>query len=278
MRVEDVPAAHELNVETFEALSRSNHQPVEPRPDPAMAHVRYRHLVQTDPEGAWVAEHEGEIVGCAIALRREDVWGLSLLIVRPGRQSAGLGRELLARANEYAAGARARIVLSSEDPRAMRAYARIGLALHPTVWARGVPRDVRAAAGIRAGGADDIPFTATVDRQVRGAAHGPDIAAQLEMGQTLLIAPECGYAVASGSGDVRLLAALDDETARELLRAALAHAGEQEATVAFITGAQQWALDVVLEARLELRADGGCLCVDGDLGPMTPYLPSGAFL
>src|SRR4051794_18020140 len=162
MRLEDVPAAHELNVETFEALSRSHHQPIEPRPDPAMAHVRYRHLVETDPEGAWVAERDGQIVGCAIALRREDVWGLSLLVVHPGVQSAGLGRALLARANLWAAGARGRMGLSSEDPRAMRAYARMGLALHRTVWGRGVPRDVRAPAGIVAGGLEDIPFTATV--------------------------------------------------------------------------------------------------------------------
>src|SRR4051794_3417618 len=92
MLEDDVPAAHELNVETFEALSRSRNEPVEPRPDPALAHVRYRHLVRTDPGGAWVAERDGEIVGCALALRREDVWGLSLLVVHPDLQSAGLGR------------------------------------------------------------------------------------------------------------------------------------------------------------------------------------------
>jgi GNAT superfamily N-acetyltransferase len=278
MRAEDVPAVHLLNVETFEALSRANHQPLEPRPDPELASVRYRHLVRTDPEGAWVAEHEGEIAGCALALKREGVWGLSLLVVRPDLQSGGLGRELLARTNEYAAGARARIVLSSEDPRAMRAYARIGLTLHPTLWARGVAHGVRAPAGVRAGDTADIPLIAAVDRRIRGAAHGPDIDAQLEMGQTLLIAPERGYAIVSAAGEVRMLAALDDDTARDLLRAALAHAGEHEATVAFLTSAQQWAIEVVVAARLELRADGGCLCVDGDLGPMTPYLPSGAFL
>jgi len=63
-----------------------------------LAHIRYRHLVTTDPEGAWVAEHEGAIVGCALALRREDVWGLSLLIVRPDLQSSGTGGALLRRA------------------------------------------------------------------------------------------------------------------------------------------------------------------------------------
>src|SRR4051812_15723331 len=102
MREADVPAVHELNVETFEDLSRRQGQPLEPRPDPRMAHMRYRHLVRTDPDGAWVAEHDGAIAGCALALRREDLWGLSLLVVRPDLQSAGLGRGLLQRAHEYA--------------------------------------------------------------------------------------------------------------------------------------------------------------------------------
>src|SRR3954471_21250868 len=209
MRLEDVPAVHDLNVTTFEAAAAERNQPPETRPDPTLAHVRYRHLVGTDPDGAWVAEHEGEVVGAALALRREDVWGLSLLIVRPDRQSRGIGRELLQRAHDYAAGARGRIILSSEDPRAMRAYARLGLTLHPTVWAYGKPRDVAHPPDVREGGPEDIPFTAAVDRHVRGAAHGADIGAQLEMGQTLLIAPERGYVVFGETGHIRMLAAYD---------------------------------------------------------------------
>src|SRR5689334_12571904 len=98
MRLEDVPTVHELNVTTFEAAAAARNQPPEARPDPALVHVRYGHLVTTDADGCWVAEEEGEIVGCALALRREDVWGLSLLIVRPDKQSHGIGRELLQRA------------------------------------------------------------------------------------------------------------------------------------------------------------------------------------
>ena len=39
---------------------------------------RYRiaHLLETDPDGAWVAELDGEIVGIGLALLREGVWGL----------------------------------------------------------------------------------------------------------------------------------------------------------------------------------------------------------
>jgi GNAT superfamily N-acetyltransferase len=151
MTEDDVAAAHDLSVATFEDLSRRLGEPPEPRPDPAMAHLRYRHLVRTDPAGAWVAEDEHGISGCALALRREDVWGLSLLIVRPDLQSAGVGRELLQRAHDYAAGARGRIILSSADPRAMRAYSRLGLDTHPTLWAQGKPRGAGDQGTVRVG-------------------------------------------------------------------------------------------------------------------------------
>lgn len=47
--------------------------------------------------------------------------------------------------------------------------------------------------------------------------------------------------------------------------------------VNFLTGAQQWALPVLLDAGLALRPDGP-VCHRGATGPLTPYIPSGAFL
>jgi GNAT superfamily N-acetyltransferase len=278
MTTDDVAEVHELNVRSFEDFELRRGRPLEPRPDPAMAHVRYRHLVETDPGGAWVAVRDGAITGCALALRREDVWGLSLLVVRPDQQSAGVGRALLARAHEYAEGCRGRIILSSEDPRAVRAYARLGLELHPSISASGVPAGVTAPAGVYAGGPEDVPFTEHVDRQVRRAAHGPDFGAYFEMGQTLLIVPDRGYVVVGDGREVRLLAALDAAAARDTLRAALAFADGREILVNWITARQQWAVDVCAEARLELRTGAGAVFHDGDVGPFAPYLPSGAFL
>jgi len=276
MRVEDVPEVHDLSVLTFEALDASRGEPPEPRPDPVVAHIRYRHLVTSDPEGAWVAEHEGAIVGCALALRREDVWGLSLLIVRPDLQSSGTGGALLRRVNEYAEGARGRIVMASLDSRALRAYFRLGLDLHPALSATGTPK-VSEPGGVREGDASDIPFTEVVDRHVRGAARGPDIGALLEMRQTLLIAPERGYAVVQPGGRPRVLAAYDEDAAAALLRAVLARA-DREVTVDCLTAKQQWAIAVCVEAGLELREGLTAICTSGDLGPLTPYLPSGSFL
>src|SRR6185503_6059562 len=116
-------------------------------------------------------ERKGAVAGAAFALVREGLWGLSLLVVDPPAQSGGAGRELLRLAWEYGNGARGHVILSSTDPRAMRAYARLGLDAHPCLAARGAPR-VAAPPEVRAGGRSDLPLTEAVDRAVRGAAHG----------------------------------------------------------------------------------------------------------
>ncbi len=148
MRADDAPAVHEVALAAFADLARRSGRPDFPPGDLAAAHGRLRHLVGTDPGGAWVAERAGEIAGAALALVREGVWGLSLLVVRPGAQSTGLGRALLERALTLGEGTRGGIILASEDARAMRAYARAGFALHPSVSASGPPRDTPRPEGI----------------------------------------------------------------------------------------------------------------------------------
>jgi GNAT superfamily N-acetyltransferase len=277
MLAADVPAVHDLTVATFDDLERRLNREPEPPPDPAEAHIRYHHLVRTDPGGAWVAESEDGIDGCALALLREGVWGLSLLVVRPGLQSGGVGSGLLRHANEYAAGARGRIILSSPDPRAIRAYARLGLAVEPCLFAKGAPHGVREPGGIRIGTKADIPLTAEIDRHTRGGPHGPDIGALLDMNQKLLIAHDRAYAVMSDGGGLRMLSGLDEDAAGDVLRAVLARA-KHKASVSWMTAKQQWAIRVCLDARLDLHTSDGVLFLDGDVGSFHPYLPSGTFL
>src|SRR3954471_23281164 len=189
MRDADVLPAIQLSVDCFNDLARRRHEPEEDAPDPAVAALRYRRCLETDPGGSWVAEHDGAVVACALAILREGVWGLSLLVVHPDHQAGGVGREIRARAHDYANGARGRIVLSSPDPRAIRAYLRLGLEAHPCLRAKGRPRGVAPADGVREGTLPDIPFTEEVDRHVRGAAHGADLATAMAMGNALLVAP-----------------------------------------------------------------------------------------
>jgi GNAT superfamily N-acetyltransferase len=277
MREADVPAVDELKNLTFADLERRMGKEPPPPADPASQYVRLRRLVRTDPGGAWVAERAGELVGCAMALVREGIWGLSLLVVRPGGQSGGIGRALLRRAYEHGGAAvTGRIVLSSSDPRALRAYARLGLTAHPCLRAEGVPKHVAAPPGVRPGTLADLPLTEEIDRRVRRAVHGEDIAAMLESGYGLLVAPGRGYALATAT-KVGLLAANDPAASRDVLRAVLASAGGVRVSVDWLTAAQGWAVRTCVEAGLELSNDGAVF-LGGDVGPFRPYLPSGAYL
>ena len=70
--------------------------------------------LKDDPDGLWVAEADGEIVGFALSWVCGDLWFLAELFVAPGYQGRGVGNELLARTFEHArkAGATNRSLLS----------------------------------------------------------------------------------------------------------------------------------------------------------------------
>ncbi len=278
MREDDVPGAQELSVAAFEDLGRRLHEPPPPPSDAAGGHVRLRRLLATDPGGCWVAEDaSGRLAGAALALLRDGLWGLSLLVVRPDLQSSGFGSRLLGRTLEYGADARGGIILGSPDSRALRAYARAGFTLHPTVYAWGPPRGMVACADVRPFAPADHELAAAVDRAVRGAPHGADLDALAAAGAELLTLPGRGYA-AHRDGAVKAIAAFDDEAAAALLRTVLARMPEgATADVSWITAAQQWAIDVAVAARLELRP-GGAVFLRGEVGAFRPYLPGGAYL
>jgi predicted N-acetyltransferase YhbS len=240
---------------------------------------RVAHPLGTDPDGAFVAELDGQVVGVAEAVVRERLWVLSLFAVRPGLQSAGAGRALLEPAVAYGHDADAGLIVSSNDPRALRLYAGFGFALHPTLRADGQV-DERALppnhGGVREDGAgDDLESLASLTRSVRGAPYTSELGYALERGGRLLRLEDRGYAVVDRDGSLWLLVSRDDEAARALLSAALAMA-DGSVRVRWITGAQQWAIETLVQARLELAAYGA-LCVRGAPGPLRPFLPSAPF-
>ncbi len=241
--------------------------------------ARIAHLQRSDPEGAWVAQVGDQIVGCVLALVREDLWGLSLFAIVPSHQGNGIGTALLAPALAYAEDRRGAIILSSEDPRAMRRYARAGFALRPCVSLAGIvdrstlPAGLRSRPGTAAG---DQGLCDAVSRRVRGAAHGPDVGALEQAGAQLLVHDDGGWAAVRDGSPV-LVAAGDEAIARDLLWSVLAAAPGATVHVDFLTAGQDWAVEVCLQARLALSTDGP-LFVRGEVGPLRPYIPSGAYL
>jgi len=276
MEERDVAGVQDASVATFQDLEERFFEPLSPPPPFEQAAVRLRHLLATDPGGAWVAEHEGTIAGCALALVREGLWGLSLLVVKPELQSAGIGRELLARARAYGDGARGQLILASRDVRALRAYVNLGLDLHPAALAIGTPRPLEMPVGVRPLQPGDRAWMDEIGRELRGAAHGDDIDAFMRADAFVTVMPGRGYAVARG-GALKLLAARDEDAARTLLRAHLAGL-RGEATVEWLTSHQQWAVRECLDAGLRLDTAYGAVLAAGELGTMSPYLPSGAYL
>ena len=277
MAADDVDDADRVATAALNNLWERIGVPEPPPPPAAKWRVRYEHPLATDPDGCWVTERDGQIIGAAIAIVRDGLWGLSLLVVDPAYQSGGLGRELLARAAAYGGGARGRIILASPDPRALAAYLGLGLDLVPAAAAAGVPRGVKAPSVVRAGTAEDVATMAEASVAVRGAAHGSDVDALLAAGHQLFVHPGRGFAM-HGRGSVSLLAARDEQAATELLHAVMAAAGDQELEVEWLTARQQWAIRACRAAGLRFTLNWGAVFTGGDVGPLTPYLPNGAYL
>jgi GNAT superfamily N-acetyltransferase len=277
MELDDIAPVNEVMFAAFDDLAQRLGEEPDPPPPAAWADLRVRHFVENDPGGAWVAEIDGRVVGAALASRREGIWGLSLLVVEPKAQAAGIGRGLLERTLAYGDGARGGIILATLDPRALRSYQRAGFDFHPTAGAGGIPQPLVPPATVREGDIADLGLTEAVDRAVRGAAHGADIATMLKQELRMLVVGDRGYAMVR-EGRTFLLAARDEEAARDLLRAAIATTPDgRKATVYGITSRQAWALDIVLEAGLKLEL-WGAQFLRGDVGRFSPYLPSGAYL
>jgi GNAT superfamily N-acetyltransferase len=281
----DVAAAVQVAVAAFDDHDRRHHLPVHPMTAEGLerAAVRHRHLVEHDPHGAFVAVDDDRVVGCALALRRQDLWGLSLLVVDPAVQSSGIGRRLLDATLRYAEGCRLAVILSSSDPRAMRAYATSGFALHPQTRAHGAPS--RAAipglnGRVRIGGGNDAPLADAVDVQVRGAAHGPDHVLMTDL-MSMYVVDDVdgrGYAYLRDDGEVYLLAATNDATATALLWQCVAHVVELDKpiNIEHLNAGQQWAIELAYQARLSVVPSGPVFWRGAT--PPPAYLPSGAFL
>lgn len=243
---------------------------------------RTRHVLHTDPGGCWVVEVDGKVVGCAVSRVRELMWILSSFAVLPGHQGLGLGTQLLQAALHHGRGWLRGMLSSSADPRAVRRYRRAGFTLHPQMFLTGVvdrtaiPDDLGR---VREGSAGDIDLMDSIDRQTRGAAHGPDHEPLLAQFRLAVVDHRTGsgYAYVDASGSPVLLAATSRRTAATLMWEALASSSPGETVEAHhITVANEWAIDVGLEARLDVHQSGYLAL--RHMKPPTPYLHHGSML
>lgn len=250
------------------------------RDETAAARWRERCLrtLELDPGGCWVAEDDGGLLGAAISSRRELMWLLSGFAVAASAQGTGLGARLLDAALSYGAGCLRGMLASSIDPRAVRRYRLAGFTLHPTMLLWGpVDRALLPVVDfVLEGSAADRDLADSVDRLVRGAAHGPDHETLAALHPMLVVDGSTGrgYAYARADGGVALLAATNERTAQRLLWECLARTDPgRPVEVGHVTSAQEWAIDVGMAARLEVHQRGYLAL--RHMKPPAPYLPSG---
>jgi ribosomal protein S18 acetylase RimI-like enzyme len=275
----DVAEAEAAWDRTYQTMLVAHHLPTGER-TPELVELRRRrivHLLSTDPEGSWVAESRGAIVGVAQAHLRGDRWVLATLGVLPEHQDRQVGRELLGRTLDYGRSSTLGAVFSSPDHRAVHRYASAGFDLQPSAVGSGPARHpVDAPPGVRVGSMGDISVVDAIDRRVRGGTRSADIDFQLGCGARLLLADEEGYALVRG-GFVWALTATTESAARRLLQTAVAQLPDGEpVSVSWITGRQQWAFRVLAEAGVSLSVHEAVM-TRGPWEPDLPYLPSGIF-
>jgi GNAT superfamily N-acetyltransferase len=247
----------------------------------AFGQARVRHMAGTDPDGAFVAELAGEIVGIALALVRGPLWFLSLLAVRQGLQGQGIGKRLLDASLECGADCPAGMIVASPDPKALRRYSRAGFALRAGFEATGKPdlSELPAGHGVADGDWDrDAGWVDDLITGLRGATWAPELSFLANQNSQLLVLrgptkADRAYAILHGKKLVSIGGGTEAAATR-VLWAAMAQM--PAAVVGNLTSDQQWAIEVCMDARLSLALTD-TVCTRGTARPGTPYLVSGLF-
>ncbi len=284
MGTEDLAKAERASDVTFLDGDRRIRRVSEPEPEPRSETAakqwidRMRYFLTVDPAGCLVAMDGDEVVGFAISQNRDQLWFLATYGVLPDRQGQGIGKQLMDAVLAHA-GDRPGMFSATVHPGATRRYRLAGFMLHPQMRMVGtVDRaTLPAVTGLRDGGVEDFDWMNRLDRQLRGAGHGPDH--HYLLGANRLVVShtggESGYAYIDDRGRAVLLAAANPEIAQQLLWEAFASA-RGDTLVNCITTANHWAIDVGLAARLDIGQEG-YLALRGMPEP-APYLANGRFL
>ena len=277
----DVPDVVTLWDHAFQSMHARLGLPVSPATpvDVGRLQNRIRHLRGTDPEGSWVAEEDGAIVGLSQSLVRDGYWVLSLLATAPDFQGRGLGRELIERSLAIADRDGPGTIQASRDPAALALYTSSGFELHPVVPAAGTvrPGSMRPDPRVHEADSGVIELVDAIDRAVRDSRRGEDIRAMMrEPGHRLLVVDDRGYAVVTDDRTVTL-GAVDEEAATALLETFLAGmSADQRVQVMWLTARQRWAIRTLVAAGVTLDVHGAVM-VRGMPGLPVTYIPSGGY-
>lgn len=177
----DSEACCRIFLESVADLSARLGSPWEMNPDQAWQRLEGLYAMLADHAAEWwVAEEaaSGELVAYARSIERGTLFELSEFFVRPARQSAGIGRQLLERAFPPGRGEQ-RIIIATTDVRAQARYYAAGTVARFPIMALGTaPRETEAppGLGVRRATEAEIGALQALERAVIGHDRGDEFA------------------------------------------------------------------------------------------------------
>lgn len=259
----------------------------------------YGHLLSTDPTTFLVAERDGGAVidGFVVVVRRESLWFLSMLFVRPAAQGRGLGRALLdAVAPDTASwSGRRATATDSVQPISNGLYASLGIVPRiPLIRLVGLPSRPDAfgplPAGVEAIGFDDVTGgdglaraalaaeVAALDRDAAGFDRAPDHPFHAAEGRAgFLFRDRDGTAIAYGysseSGRVGPIAVREAALLSPVLGHLLGAVRPRGAFGLWVPGTAGNAIVPLLRAGFRIDGFPVLLCWDEPLADFSRYVP-----
>jgi len=243
-----------------------------------------------DPDGLWVAEEAGEIVGFAFSWVCGDLWFLAELFVSPDHQGRGIGSALLALAEEHArkSGAKTRALITfAFNTVSQGLYIRHGIFPRLPLYNVSVARPALAEhphdGTLPPAPIEDTPARlrslAEIDREVLGVSRERHHRHLIENGELRGVVfstdgRPAGYAYISPGGHIGPVAVIRPD----LLAAAFATALELAAeggsaqVSAFLPGTSEDLLGLAAERGMRITFPM-VLASSGDFGNWKQYLP-----
>lgn len=229
----DSRTTYEVFMDAADHLARTRGWAATARPtSPPERFLAFRaSVLRHDPDGFWVAEADGSLVGFGIAVQREHVWYLAALHVRPAYQSKGVGAEIIRRA---LAAAKPHSLLTvgadARNPVSNALYGRFGMFPQTALLELSGPAD-HGRADILRPGAPDASHLDAIDRAALDVARPEDhefwaSVSSLHPYAVVRDGRTVGYAYVQADGAIGPIAVLDPADLAPALDASIAAATE----------------------------------------------------
>jgi GNAT superfamily N-acetyltransferase len=236
---DDARPTYDVFLDAADDLARTRGWAAVRRPsEPPERFMAFRaSALRHDPDGFWVAEVDGGLIGFGIAVQREHVWYLAALHVRPAYQSRGVGAEIVRRALEAAKpGSLLTVGADARNPVSNGLYGRFGMFPLLALMELAGPATSGATDMLREGAPDADELDA-IDRTTLDAARPADHAfwasvSTLHAYAVVRDGRTAGYAYVQADGAIGPIAVIDPVDLAPAVDASVAVAAQLGATSA----------------------------------------------